>query len=154
MGWQKEQQAYKKRKQKASDSIGGNPYVMLRKDLLLSNEFIELSPSAKNLLLDLMAQYNGSNNGNLSLAFDGIMKPRGWNSRTTLSNARHELLEKGFLIVSQRGQFRGQPNLYALTIFNFDDCLKKSSIVENDFKPTRKPRDDWKNQKFPSTKNA
>ena len=61
-----------------------------------------LSAKACKLWLDLLAQYNGHNNGDLCLTWS-IMSKKGWKSRDTLNKARQELIECGFIECSRKG---------------------------------------------------
>ena len=72
--------------------------------------FAALSPWSIKLLVDLIAQYNGRNNGDLQAAFS-LMQPRGWNSETTLTKAKKELLAAGFIVEMRKGR---RPNLCSL----------------------------------------
>jgi len=53
-----------------------------------------------------------------------MMKKRGWRSPTTLSRAKKELLERGWILVTRYG---GQNlcTLYAVTFQAIDDCKGK-----------------------------
>ncbi|WP_303900773.1 hypothetical protein [Thiohalomonas denitrificans] len=72
------------------------------------------------LLVDLGAQYRGTNNGDLTAAFS-IMERRGWKSKSSLQNALVELLETGWIIKTRQGG-RNFPSLYALTFLPIDEC--------------------------------
>lgn len=106
-------------------------YVRLPNHWLEHPCYTALSNSARALLIDLLVQYNGFNNGDLCLAFK-TMKPRGWKSEATLVKARYELEAKGWLIVTRQGG-NNNPNLYAVTMHSIDYCkgkLDKASTVE------------------------
>ena len=105
--------------------------------LLESTLFVGLSAHAVKLLMDLMSQFKGFNNGDLCLAWS-LMKKRGWKSRDTLNNARKELLDKEIMLVSRRGD-RKRPNLYALSFFAIDECNGKLDI-----KATERPLSLWR----------
>jgi hypothetical protein len=97
------------------------PSVVLR-----SQEFAALSPAAVKLLCDLLAQYNGSNNGDLGAAWK-LMKPRGWRSKDTLARAIAALRAACFVIVTRQGG-RHTASLYALTFYEVDFCGGKLEI--------------------------
>jgi len=63
------------------------PYVVLN-----GAAYLSLSAHGRMLLLDLLSQYNGNNNGDLCMAYS-MMKLRGWRSTHTLQNAKKELIE-------------------------------------------------------------
>lgn len=83
---------------------GGLPYpfVVIPKDVLLSPEFQALSTSSKALLLDLIAQYTGKNNGRLCPAWQAMQRA-GWTAKPTLLKAKRELLECSFVVLTRKG---------------------------------------------------
>ncbi len=86
-----------------------------------SSEFATLSGNETKLLVDLLVQYNGRNNGNLSTTIS-LMKGRGWAS-SSLYRAHTELIKKGFLVVTRQGwKQRGRPTLVAITWNGIDEC--------------------------------
>jgi hypothetical protein len=97
------------------------PYVCLR-----SAEFAALSPYAVKLLFDLLAQFNGANNGDLCAAWK-LMRPRGWRSKGTLAKAVRELRDTDWLEVTRQGG-RNRPTLYALTFYAIDACSGKLEV--------------------------
>ena len=92
----------------------GERFVGIPLSAYSSPLFIALSPWAIKLLVDLGAQYNGRNNGDLAAAWK-LMQPRGWNSETTLNRCRKELIEAGFIIEMRKGRRPNTCSLYALT---------------------------------------
>src|SRR5687768_4408656 len=101
-------------------------YAALPHCVLSSQSYISLSTHAVRLLCDLLAQFKGSNNGDLCMTWT-LMEKRNWKSRDTLNKARRELLEKEFIIMSRAGD-RKRPTLYALTFFAIDECGGKLDI--------------------------
>jgi hypothetical protein len=106
----------------------GLPYAMIK-----SPAWRNLSGTAIRVLLELHCTFYGSNNGDLWLSLDQA-KERLRIGKTTAGRAFDELIEKGFLKVTKRGNFiRRNATTYALT-----------------FKPTGAPprseprSDDWK----------
>lgn len=106
-----------------------------------SEHFKKLSAHAKALLLELLSQYNGNNNGDLCCAFKPL-KPRGWKSRTTIEKARAELERSGWIVRTLQG-WRNKPNLYALTIFKIND------IAKLEVRETDKPLGFWQHGNNP-----
>tara|TARA_B100000809_G_scaffold163972_1_gene161328 strand:+ start:523 stop:870 length:348 start_codon:yes stop_codon:yes gene_type:complete len=88
--------------------------------------FRTLSTRATKLLIDIAAQYRGSNNGDLCAPFR-LMKQRGWRSSDQLYKARDELLDRELIVVSRQGG-RNRCTLYALTWLSVDDCDGKLDI--------------------------
>lgn len=105
--------------------------------LLESQVYTGLSAHAIKLLIDLLAQFKGFNNGDLCLAWT-IMAKRGWKSRDTLNKARQELLDTELILVSRHGD-RKRATLYALTFFAIDECGGKLDI-----KATERPVSTWR----------
>lgn len=95
-----------------------------------------LSHSAVHLLVDLTRQFNGFNNGDLSAAW-GLMRKRGWRSRSTLAGACNQLEERGLIRKTRQGG-RNKCNLYAITWNAIDECR-----VKLDCSPTSIPPRDW-----------
>lgn len=97
------------------------PFMVLR-----SQAFFMLSAHAVKLLFDLLAAYNGNNNGDLCAAWK-LMQPRGWKSRDTLDKAKAELEAKQFIERTRQGG-RNIPTLYAVTFFAIDECGGKLDV--------------------------
>ena len=64
--------------------------VALPDIVIRSRQWTMLSPFAVKLLLDMLAQYAGNNNGDLTTAWT-VMRARGWKSNDLLYKAIHEL---------------------------------------------------------------
>lgn len=93
----------------------GIPYEVVK-----SRMFAELTPAEVKLLIDLLLQFNGRNNGNLSPCF-ALMKERGWAS-SSLNRAFNGLQHSGLIVVTRQGwRMRGKPTLIALTWVGIDD---------------------------------
>jgi len=112
-------------------------FLSLPHSLLNHACFATLSPRATKLLIDLSAQYNGKNNGDLSAPLS-MMKKRGWNSSDQLSKAKKELIERGLILVSRQGGLN-KCNLYAITWKPIDECKGKLDIAS-----TQAARQEWK----------
>jgi hypothetical protein len=102
---------------KRKERFVGIPYHIVCRD-----EFINLSHKAKALLIDLLHQYHGANNGSQSACWT-LMRERGWKSSSTLYRAFKELQETGFVIITRQGfKIRGKPTLCAITWRSIDDA--------------------------------
>lgn len=112
-------------------------FVPLTTELLRSPAISTLSAHASKLLWNLLAQYNGVNNGDLSIVWS-LMVKHGWRSKSTLYKACKELIDRGLIVKSRQGGSH-MPTLYALTFFNIDECKGKLDIM-----PTAKPRGTWR----------
>lgn len=108
-------------------------FVALPESVFNSPAYLALTPWAVRLLIDLMAQYNGKNNGDLSTAWK-LMQPRKWNSETTLQKAKRELLAAGFIFETRQGRRPNRCSLYALT-WRALDPSPKHDFGPNEFTP-------------------
>ena len=130
------------RNSKAKLKWGGGSYVALPRNVLKSHGYANLSAYAVKLLNDLLSQYHGNNNGDLCAALK-LMKVRGWKSNSTLSKARKELVEKGFIAVSKMGG-RNNPTLFSVTFYSIDECINnKTKFSRHEVMPTTKPANNW-----------
>ena len=120
-------------------------FVALPFALLRSSEFAALTPHGVKLLIDLLAQYNLRNNGDLSMSFEKTMRPRGWKSKDTLNKARQELVDAGFITLTRQGGLH-RCSLYAVTFYAIDDCDGKMEV-----NATRAPPGGWRKNTAPST---
>ena len=130
------------------------PFVAVFRSVMDSPAFAALSPHACKLLLELMAQYKGDNNGNLTVAWSVVSK-RGWKSRTTLWRCKSELINAGFLYVTRKGHMPSTCELLALTWFPLDvspkfdpealHCFRAKAYRDNTPLPVPivKPKRDW-----------
>ncbi|HZQ71698.1 MAG TPA: hypothetical protein VFB08_02180 [Burkholderiales bacterium] len=110
--------------------IGG--FVALPHAVLRSAEFAALSPFAVKALMDLLAQYRGDNNGDLSAAWSA-MAQRGWRSRDSLGKGIAELRDASFIVVTRQGAAGGigkkrVPTLYGVTCYEVDWCAGKLDV--------------------------
>jgi len=117
-------------------------FFMLPRIITASAEYASLSAKAVKLLVDIGAQYNGRNNGDLCCAWK-IMIERGWKSKDTLYKAQSELERSGFIVRTRQGG-RNLPNLFAVTWLAIDDCRTKEGAQKLDVKPTQVPSNSWK----------
>ena len=102
-------------------------FLRLPHHVLQHETFKTLSTRATKLLIDIAAQYRGSNNGDLSATLS-LMRDRGWNSSDQLNKAKKELVEKDVIRVARQGGLN-KCNLYALTWFPIDECKGKLDIA-------------------------
>lgn len=123
-------------KGKSSHSITYRGHFFLPAVVLNHPDFIGLSYPAKALLLDVGAQYNGFNNGDLCAAHS-VLKERGWKSNDTRTRALNELLKARLLVQTKFGGLNAGPHLYALTWQPIDECGGKLDIATTGKKPYR-----------------
>ena len=85
-----------------------------------------LSHKASHLLDNLIAQFNGRNNGDISAA-PKIMALYGWTSQGSVYSGLVELLALGFIEQTRQGG-KNQYSLYAVTWLAIDDCDGKLDV--------------------------
>ena len=95
-------------------------FVQLPHKLLNDPDYIELSNKAKVLLVDVIYQYNGNNNGDLSITLR-ILSKRGWNSNSQIASAKNELISRKWIELTRMGG-RNKPSLFAMTWKRIDYC--------------------------------
>lgn len=123
----------------------GGGFVALPFALVRSSEFAALTSHGVKLLIDLLAQYNLRNNGDLSMSFEKTMRPRGWKSKDTLNKARQELVEAGLILLTRQGGLH-RCSLYAVTFYAIDGCDGKLDVSA-----TRAPPGGWRKNTSSST---
>ena len=122
-------------------TFAGIPHIVLEHP-----DFLRLPNRARALLLDVVYQFNGRNNGDLTVAF-GFMSKRGWRSKETLSKAVSDLVSANLIVKTRQGKFQNPGascDLYALTWKPIDECPGKNLEVE----PTRTPPRNFSLERF------
>ena len=90
-------------------------YISIPHHVLESNEYIGLDGNAVRLLIDILWQYHGKNNGELTASHDLLGLKRRW-PKTSLYRARRKLINKGFVIITKHGaKVRGDMTMLAIT---------------------------------------
>lgn len=123
----------KKSWKESREKRDGGAFLTIPLSVLNSRAYIDVSPHAKALLLDLFTQYRGNNNGDLSAAWK-LMRPRGWRSEATLNKAKRELLNAGLIEETRMGARPNKASLYAVTWCALDPCDGKLDISPNEFR--------------------
>ncbi len=124
-------------RRRAKGRANKGSFISVPHTILEHDNYASLSARAVKLLIDLFAQYRGSNNGDLAAAWK-LMQKRGWRSKETLHRAKRELLEKGFIVTTRQGG-RHVCSLFAVTWLAIDECGGKLDIA-----PTRVASGYWK----------
>lgn len=88
--------------------------------------YISLSASTKGFLPEIVRQYKGKNNGDLSATLK-LLKPRGWNSNKQITKCLSELIEHGLIVKTRQGG-RHKCNLFAIAWEPIDECGGKLEI--------------------------
>ncbi len=109
-----------------------------------SEQFAKLKAPSVKLIIDLLTQYNGNNNGMLSPCYT-LMKKRNW-ARSSLYRAYADLVHSGFIVVTRQGmKIRGFPTLVAITWNSVDEPIKCSFDVDVKISPV--PLSFWNRDK-------
>ncbi|MBA4723478.1 MAG: hypothetical protein H2067_20375 [Alcanivorax sp.] len=114
-------------------------YIGIPRRLADHRDYLSLSTSAKVVLLALVYQYRGKNNGDLSAA-NRLLRRWGIKSSTTAQKAIKELLEANMIMRTREGRFLnpgGRCALYALTWEPIDECGGKLDLAST-ITPLRK----------------
>jgi len=120
---------------------GASGFIKIPHFVCNSEEFCNLSVFALKLLIDLMSQYNGFNNGSLTICWQ-VMTKRGWKSKDTLYKAKDELLLGRWIAITRVGN-RKKTSLYALTTYSVNEDLKK--VYDFGVSSTDAPAHSWHN---------
>ncbi len=89
------------RQKKPLESVDG-AYSAMPHAIIDSVSYQSLGYSARALLIELMRQHNGKNNGHLHLSQSWLRK-RGWNSVCTIHRAKQELMSNHLIIQTRQG---------------------------------------------------
>lgn len=114
----------------------GLPHVVMR-----SEDYRNLSGNAVKLLMALIYQFNGRNNGALTAAWSVMKKKHGFKSKDTLNRAKRQLLDADLIIQSRTPRFLnpgGQCALYAIEWQAIDECKGRRLEVKPTTTPHRK----------------
>lgn len=116
-------------------------FYQLQDAVITHPNWFKLRDGSQRLFVDLLSQYNGSNNGDLCGAMS-LMSKRGWISNSKLTSATKELRYYEFVVTSRQGG-RNRATLYALTCFPIDDCggkldIGSTKVAPQNYKTTKK----------------
>lgn len=89
-------------------------------------EFRQLSAMSKNVFIAAAMQYNGGNNGDISLPLS-LLREWACTGNRQRCHAIAELVSAGWLIRSRRGGLRMGPDLFALTVKPVDECIDRQT---------------------------
>lgn len=124
----------KSKGRKESGTFAAIPHAVMD-----SNDFLGLSGSATKVLLGLLRQYRGNNNGDLSAAFSSAHH-WGIGSKSTLAKALDELQAHNLIIRTREGRFMkpgGCCALYAITWQAIDECGGKIEVSATSTAPRK-----------------
>lgn len=122
-------------------------FIQIPHPVLRSVAYKGLGSWARVLLIELILQYNGKNNGDLSAPYS-LMKQRGFNSSGTLSKAGQELQKNGLIQVTKLPRKTGttfeMTKLLALTWLPIHECRDKLGHFKLEVNATTSPSNKWK----------
>mgnify|MGYP003385701729 CR=1 FL=1 len=125
-------------------------FVGIPYHIAASPQFASLNAAETKLLIDLLVQYGGFNNGKLSPTI-ALLKKRGW-AASSLHKAFKGLKEKGFLVVTRQGRkLRGYPTLVAITWLSIDECKVE---YDEGIKPGKVALNLWRKPEYSKVKPA
>ncbi len=107
------------RKRKGGTGREGGRFIALPHSVMESPAYLRLSCHARALLLEFAFQYRGDDNGRL-LCSGNYLSARGWNSNYTITKAKRELLEAGFIHETVKGHRPNKASWYAVTWHTLD----------------------------------
>jgi len=110
-----------RKKEKRVEFIAGG-YAAIPWAVLDSESFKGATDKAKALLLALMRQHNGQNNGRLHLAKKWLLS-HGWTCDESNRKATKELIERGLIIQTKWGGLNAGANFYALTWYDITNYV-------------------------------
>ncbi len=100
-----------------------NSFVAIPRKILWSQEWKELSPSAKLFYIQLKAKYNGNNNGEIRLHYSELDGIKGISSSSAIANAIRELEQKEWIRKTRQGGLYRYHNKFELT-GKYDDHIR------------------------------
>jgi hypothetical protein len=110
-----------KRKGGAKSSSGrdGYQFAALPWPVLKAPAYLQLSKTAKALLVEVAFQFTGHNNGRLLISMAHLRK-RNWNSADVVQRAKQELLNANLIFETVKGHRPNKASWYALTWQDLD----------------------------------
>lgn len=121
-----------KKKASTLERIEGQVYFGIPLTVMDSVAFMGASHTARSLLLEVLRQHNGRNNGHLHITMSWLRK-RGWSSSDTVTRAKDELLERRLIVQTRQGG-RTKPSLFAVSWLHITN-LTGLDILPGDYRP-------------------
>lgn len=94
-------------------------FVAIPVPVLESAAYRELPDSARSLLIDLLMQFSGKNNGRLCTSYVALQR-YGWTSKSKLERAKAALLQAPFILITRRGRPPNTSEWVGVTWFQLD----------------------------------
>lgn len=99
-----------------------------------STAYMGASYVARSLLLELVRQHTGKNNGHFQLS-TGWLRRRGWNSHDTVQRAKLEIVTRQLAIKTRLGGLNAGPDLWAVTWLPISDYVRLTEVRANSYHP-------------------
>ena len=120
-------QASGKKRAKLTGKGKDHSFLLLTHNMMDSQAWLGLSGSAVKLLLEIARQYNGFNNGDISVPISRMRK-RGFNSSDVLSRCKKELIAAGLVTQTRQGGMH-YPSLFSVTWLPINECGGKLEVA-------------------------
>lgn len=120
------------RKQNAEQVAGR--FAALPHAVMDSTAFTGASYSARSLLLELVRQHTGKNNGHFQLA-SGWLRRRGWTSSDMVQRAKVEVIARQLAIKTRLGGLNAGPDLWAVTWLPISDYAGLTEVSATTYHP-------------------
>ena len=120
------------RKQNAEQVAGR--FAALPHAVMDSTAFMGASYSARSLLLELVRQHTGGNNGHFQLA-TGWLRRRGWKSSDMVQRAKVEVITRQLAIKTHLGGLNSGPDLWAVTWLPISDYAGLTEVSAKTYHP-------------------
>jgi hypothetical protein len=120
------------RKQNAEQVAGR--FAALPHAVMDSMAFMGATYSARSLLLELVRQHTGKNNGHFQLA-TGWLRRRGWKSSDTAQRAKVEVITRQLAIKTRLGGLNAGPDLWAVTWLPISDYAGLTEVSAMTYHP-------------------
>lgn len=107
------------RKMRIDESREPGRYIALTTSVLTSQAYINLSHTAKALLIEVAMQRAGGDNGRLLLSMRHLAT-RGWRSADVVTRAKRELIDAGLIYQTVQGHRPNKASWFAVTWYSLD----------------------------------
>lgn len=107
------------KKSRVDESREPGRYIALTASVLNSQAYINLSHTAKALLIEVAMQRTGGNNGRLLLSMRHLAS-RGWHSADVVTRAKRELIDAGLIYQTVQGHRPNKASWFAVTWYSLD----------------------------------
>lgn len=116
-----------------SEQVAGR-FAALPHAVMDSTAFMGASYSARSLLLELVRQHTGKNNGHFQLA-TGWLRRRGWKSSDMVQRAKAEVMTRQLAIKTRLGGLNAGPDLWAVTWLPISDYAGLTEVSAQTYHP-------------------